>query len=192
MFNGENVLIAADTSGSMIAPLNPRSKVTYFDIGVLMCMIARAACENSVVGMFGDFFKTISVGKSNILNNVQEIYRREGEVGYSTNGWTVLKYALESNVKFDRIMIFTDCQMYGSGYNAYRNRDINDYWKQYKSENPESKLYLFNLAGYGTSPIKIEDNDVYMLSGWSDKVFDVLNNIEKGHTALDEIGSIEL
>lgn len=193
LFGSDNVLCATDVSGSMITPLNPRSSVQYFDVGALLCMIAKKASLNSCAGMFGNTFKTIQVGNQ-ILNNVQEIYKREGEVGYSTNGYKVLEWAQGHNQGFDRIMMFTDCQLYNSGRSRYSNDDrINGMWKNYKAKYPNAKLYLFDLAGYGAGvPVEMCDNDVHLIAGWSDKVFDILHRIEQGQSAVDEINSIQL
>jgi 60 kDa SS-A/Ro ribonucleoprotein len=52
-----------------------------------------------------------------------------------------------------------------------------------------AKLYLFDLAGYGTTPINvIENQSVFLIAGWSDKIFDILSAIEDGS---DAVGVIE-
>ncbi|MNT51452.1 hypothetical protein D3C72_1884170 [compost metagenome] len=53
-------------------------------------------------------------------------------------------------------------------------------------------MYLFDLAGYGTTPLKTDSSDVFLIAGWSDKLFDVLAAIEDGQNALSEINAIEL
>jgi hypothetical protein len=53
-------------------------------------------------------------------------------------------------------------------------------------------LYLFDLAGYGQLPMRLAEPDVYLIAGWSDRVFDVLSAIDKGEDALDVINSIEI
>jgi hypothetical protein len=67
-----------------------------------------------------------------------------------------------------------------------------DVWKRYKKIAPAAKLYLFDLAGYGATPLNVLRDDVFLIAGWSDKVFDVLAAIEKGSDALEIINSIEL
>lgn len=186
----DNVLVATDVSGSMIQPVSPRSSVQMFDIGALLCMIAKKACKNSTAGMFGSDFKVLKMASGQILNNVQDIYNREGEVGYSTNGYKVLEWALGHNQGFDRIMMFTDCQLYNSNNDEV---GINTNWKKYRAKYPSAKLYLFDLQGYGAGvPVQMYDNGVHLISGWSDKVFDILHRIEQGQSAVDEINSIQL
>ena len=57
---------------------------------------------------------------------------------------------------------------------------------------PQAKLYLFDLAGYGTSPLDLAEQDVYLIAGWSEKIFDVLSAVDNGADALSEIRKIVL
>ena len=66
------------------------------------------------------------------------------------------------------------------------------YWRAYKGNNPESELYLFDLAGYGTTGVSVLDNDVYLVSGWSDKIFNMLAALKEGGGAVDKIKKIVL
>ncbi|RZK38063.1 MAG: TROVE domain-containing protein [Hymenobacter sp.] len=184
------VLLACDVSGSMQQPVSAKSKVLLYDVGLMLAMLLQSRCKNVQVGMFGDKWKTINVPRNQILSNVQEFYKREGEVGYSTNGYLVIKDLIERSVKMDKVMLFTDCQLWNS---TAANDHIQSLWSRYKKEiAPEAKLYLFDLKGYGQSPLQLLQKDVYLLSGWSDKVFDVLDALEKGGAAQDEITKIEL
>lgn len=182
------VLLACDVSGSMQKPVSPKSKIQLFDIGLMLAMLLQSRCKNVSVGMFGDSWKTITVPKNNVLSNVQEFYRREGEVGYSTNGFLVIKDLLKRRVVMDKVMMFTDCQLWNSRGGADH---IHTLWVQYKQKvAPKAKLYLFDLAGYGQTPLRIIQDDVYLLAGWSDKIFSVLDALEDGKQSLDEINSI--
>ncbi|MDR1181999.1 MAG: hypothetical protein LBL13_08475 [Bacteroidales bacterium] len=89
----------------------------------------------------------------------------------------------------DKIMIFTDCQLWNSNGGDAQLKDV---WKKYKTIAPDARLYLFDLAGYGQVPLDIADNDVHLIAGWSDKVFDILSAIDNGSDALKEIRAIEL
>src|SRR3569833_299996 len=104
------VLLACDVSGSMQQPVSAKSKVLLYDVGLMLAMLLQSRCKNVEVGMFGDTWKTITVPRNNILGNVQEFYRREGEVGYSTNGYLVIQDLIYRNTAVDKVMIFTDCQ----------------------------------------------------------------------------------
>jgi hypothetical protein len=185
------VLLACDVSGSMGQRISAKSKVANFDIGLMLAMLLQSRCKNVQVGIFGDTWKTIAVPRTNILAGVQELYKRANEVGYSTNGYLVIKAMLERKVQMDKIMLFTDCQLWDS--KAAGSQHIEFYWNRYKATvAPGAKLYLFDLAGLGQSPLRLLQNDVYLVAGWSDKVFDVLAALEEGASALDAINKIEL
>jgi len=185
-----SVVIACDVSGSMQKAVSPRSKILLYDIGLILGMLMQSRCKNVISGMFGDKWKVINMPKRSILSNVDEYYRREGLVGYSTNGFKVIQDLIFKRKAMDKIMIFTDTQMWNSTGGPERFDTV---WRQYKSKiAPNAKLYLFDLAGYGQSPIDIKQNDVYLLAGWSDKIFDMLYAIEKGSDAIAAIKAMSL
>ena len=185
------VLLACDVSGSMQTPVSAKSKILLYDVGLMLAMLLQSRCKNVEVGIFGDTWKTITVPRNNILGNVQEFYRREGEVGYSTNGYLVIKDILQRKVQMDKVFMFTDCQLWNSHANSML--DIQTMWLRYRAEVwPNAKLYLFDLKGYGQAPLQILRNDVYLVAGWSDKVFEVLAALENGGSALDAINNVEL
>jgi 60 kDa SS-A/Ro ribonucleoprotein len=183
------VVIAADVSGSMQKPISAKSKVLNYDIGLMLAMLLKNRCDNAITGMFGDTWKVINVPNKNILANVQEFYRREGEVGYSTNGYLVVKDLLQRNKVVDKVMLFTDCQLWNSKNSG---ENIAALWKQYKKIVPAAKLYLFDMAGLGNTPLNVLRDDVYLIAGWSDKIFNVLNAIEEGSSAVKLIDAITL
>lgn len=189
-----NVLVAADVSGSMQRPVSDRSSVQNFDIGILLSMLLKSKCASVVSGMFGDIWKVINLPQESILANTLEMHRREGEVGYSTNGHKVVEWMIQNNVRMDKVMIFTDCQMWDSENHRgwYVDRGLSKTWHQYKAMFPEAKLYLFDLSGYGHSPLNLAEPDVYLIAGWSEKVFDILSAIDHGEDALSEIRKIVL
>ena len=182
------VAIACDVSGSMQTTISPKSKVMNYDIGLLLGMLLQFRCKSVVTGMFGTDFKIVNLPKSSILQNVDELHNREGEVGYSTNGHLVLRELEQKGVKADKVMIFTDCQMWNSDEDS---RDsMHTAWSSYKKFHPTAKLYLFDLSGYGDTPVSLMGGNVYLIAGWSDKVFDVLTAYDEGSTAVEHIQEI--
>lgn len=186
---GTSVVIAADVSGSMQKPVSPKSKILLYDIGLLMSMILQSQCKNVITGMFGDRWKRVSMPKNSILRNVNEFYKREGEVGYSTNGYLVIEDLISRRENVDKVMLFTDTQMWNSNGNTH---SFENSWNRYKSINPNAKLYIFDLAGYGKQPLDVRKNDVYLIAGWSDKIFDVLNALEDRKSAVQMIEKVVL
>lgn len=188
-----SICIACDVSGSMQTPISEKSKVLLYDIGLMLGMLLQSRCAQVQTGMFGDTWKIINMSRKNILGNVQEFYSREGEVGYSTNGHKVLEDLIARHQIVDKIMLFTDCQLWNSDPSqSSATASLHARWIQYKKMAPKAKLYLFDLAGHGQTPVDVRANDVYLIAGWSDKVFDVLTALEEGRQALSEIEKITL
>jgi len=183
------VLIACDVSGSMQKGVSLKSKVLLFDIGLMLGMLMQSKCKRVVTGMFGERWKIINMPNRGVLSNVDQYYKREGEVGYATNGYKVIDDLINRNVVMDKIMLFTDCQMWNSKNDG---SSIEQSWKNYKKVAPNAKLYLFDLAGYGNIPLSFQRDDVCLIAGWSDKVFDVLHSIENGESAVEKIKQVVL
>ena len=188
------VLVAADVSGSMQQPVSKKSSVQNYDIAILLSMLLKSKCKSVVSGMFGDTWKVMNLPQDNILANTLEMHRREGEVGYCTNGYKVIEWLIKKKMPMDKVMIFTDCQMWDSDhyYLGYNEKEIKDSWHTYKSMFPEAKLYLFDLAGYGQMPLSLAEKDVYLIAGWSDRIFEVLSAIDNGEDALSVINKIDV
>ncbi len=183
------VVIAADVSGSMQKTISAKSRIQFYDIGLMLAMMLKSKSKNAITGMFGDSWKIINVPGKQVLASVQEFRKREGEVGYSTNGYLVIKDFLTRKQAVDKIMMFTDCQLWNSNSNT---DNIVQLWRQYKGMVPHARLYLFDLAGLGKSPLEILKDDVYLIAGWSDKIFNVLEALENGSTAMEMINQIKL
>ena len=183
------VVIACDVSGSMQTAISEKSSVEMYDIGLLMGQILQSRCKNVITGFFGDTWKITNFVKGNVLYNTLDLRRREGEVGYSTNGHLVINWLNTSDIEVDKVMIFTDCQL----WNSRGGSSISAEWSKYRARYPNARLYLFDLSGGGTSPIDLMvDKNVAQIAGWSDKVFEVLDSVEKDDKVLDSINGIQL
>ena len=181
---GTRVLLASDTSGSMCSPVSWKSNVMYYHIGILLSMLMKQRCPQAVTGMFGDIWKEYFLPSVNVLENTEAMLKRQGEVGYATNGHKVIDWLIQEHRVMDKVMLFTDMQLWN---NHRLDRELPDSWNKYKLMAPDAKLYIFDLAGYGQSPITMVREDVFCIAGWSDKVFDLLAALERGESAIDEI-----
>jgi len=184
------VLLACDVSGSMQQPVSPRSKVLLYDVGLVLAMLLQSRCQHVVTGLFGDCWQRVTLPQGQVLRNVQELYRREGEVGYATNGYLVIQDLRQRREVVDKVMIFTDCQLWNTAGDASLAQE----WAAYRANvAPQARLYLFDLAGLGTTPLDVRTQDgVFLVAGWSDKIFDVLAALEDDGNALAEIEKIDL
>ena len=184
-----SVVIACDVSGSMQRVISPKSKIMVYDIGLMLGMLLQARCNNVTTGLFGDKWKVINLPKRSILNNVNQLYQRANEVGYSTNGHLVIQSLTKRKKIVDKVMLFTDMQLWNS---RFTSSSLASAWKSYKKIAPNAKLYLFDLAGHGNTPLSAQRNDVYLIAGWSDKVFNILHSMDNANSAIAEIKKIEI
>ena len=184
--SGSSTIIACDVSGSMEHAISKNSSVERFDIGIILGSIANQFCGHTITGMFGDDWKVVPMAKSGgILRSALEMHKREGEVGYSTNGYKVIDYLLDNDIGVDRIMIFTDCQMWDSEGRrrrifGYDRDDISfaERFLRYQRKYTGVKLYCFDLSGYGNVSIPQTTKNVCLIGGWSDRVFDFVEAFE--------------
>ena len=183
-------LIASDVSGSMTwEPISKNSSVFPYDIGIMLGSMAHQFCNDSITGIFGTTWKPIPMSRrSGILSNISEMHRHDQEVGWATNGHKVIEYLLENDIKVDRLMIFTDCQMWDSGHDSAFALTFIRYQRKY----PDVKLYLFDLSGYGNIVVPQDTKNVCLIAGWSDKIFDFMKMYEQtGYSAIDKIRAIK-
>lgn len=206
--SGTSTLIACDVSGSMEKEISKNSSVQRFDIGIMLGMTANRFAGNTITGMFGDDWKVLPMSRTDgILKNTMEMHRREGEVGYSTNGYKVIDYLLDNDIKVDRIMIFTDAQMWDSRRGRRRSRSLFDdseyeevsfaeKFLLYQRRYPDVKLYSFDLSAYGNLMVPQDTRGVCIIGGWSDKIFDFISAFEEigttgGNVAIKKIKAIK-
>ncbi len=184
-----SVLLACDVSGSMCSPVSPKSTVECYDIGLMLAMLLKRRCRRVVSGIFGDRWEVINMPSNNILQSATDLRKLDGKVGYSTNGFKVIDYLIKNKTIIDKVMFFTDCQMWNS---TGSNNTFEKSWNRYRQIAPNAKLYIFDLAGYGQSPLRILNSGVYLIGGWSDKVFDILSAVDNGESAMEKIMSVEV
>jgi len=184
-----SVLIACDMSGSMQHPISPKSVIENYEVGLTLGMLLKSRCKLAMIGIFGEYYKIINLPATNILANTDYLDDKIGEVGHSTNGYLAIDDLIKRKQIIDKVFMFTDCQLWDS--TGYDNQ-LCDSWSEYKKIAPDAKLYLFDLAGYGDTPISVLRPDVFFIAGWSDKVFEILEAIENGSTAIKEIEKIAL
>jgi len=190
------IVIATDTSGSMSSTVSERSTVLMQEVGMVLSMLLQTRCEATITGIFGERYKRINLPKDNVLANTHNTNRLSGEVGHSTNGYLVVQDLIDRKVMVDKVMLFTDCQLWNDedSYSRYfggsSHKQFNTVWTEYKKLCPQAKLYIFDLQGYGNTPVSVQSGDVYLLAGWSEKVFGILDAIEHGSDAVAEIRKI--
>ncbi len=193
----DRIHISVDTSGSMSVPMSKMSSMKLQDTGLIMAMLLQEVSPLVEVSIFGDTLKRVNLTKGNILGNTDKLSKYSDMVGSSTNGYLIPRDLIDRKVVMDRVVVFTDCQLYRSSqYGAWgspRPESFEALWKRYRKEvAPEAKLYIFDLAGYGNTPVSVNSDGVYLISGWSEKAFDMIDAYENGSSAIKRIEEIVL
>lgn len=178
------VAVAIDMSGSMNSQFGSTS-LMYVQVGMFMAMTISDLCDNVYTYAFATGCKTINPPQGAILENTISFINND-DIGYGTEGYKVIQDLIKSKKVVDKILIFSDCQLYGGSTETA--------WKTYlKDVNPNAKMYVFDLAGYGTSFVKLNGNSAYQISGFSDKVFEYFEKMEQDpNFIINEIESVQL
>lgn len=149
-------------------------------VGALLAMLLRQRCRSVVTGAFGTRCEARTFPTGNALAATRSITGPDMQqsVGYGTDIPSVVNYLIANNLILDKVMLFTDCQTVGNTAEA---------WSRYKRIAPNAKLYVFDLTGYGNTPLSLYKEDFVFISGWSDQVFSMLHAIENGSSVIEQI-----
>lgn len=186
-------VILTDNSGSMRGDagggslVSAYSKRTTASIANLFAAMYWLKAENTYVGVFGDRLEQPKLDRTkSLFENYKVIDRVGAGIGGGTEhgAFECFRNLIEAKTKVDRVVMFTDCQLgegwYGEG--SWRSDgpesqgSFNKLYKQFKAINPEAKVYCVDLKGHGNT---LFSDGAFCLSGWSDKIFDLMEMIEK-------------
>ncbi|MBS1604098.1 MAG: hypothetical protein JST42_15625 [Bacteroidetes bacterium] len=179
---GSVSVIAMDVSNSMRRPVSAGSRVLRFDIAPLLAMLWKSRGEKVITGIVGNTWKPVELPDGPVLLSTDELRQREGEAGYAINAHLVIEDLVRKQQVVDKVLVFTDTRLWDNrAYNQGVGANLGDWWRHYRSSiSPYARLYLFDLAGYGGKPLEIPENGVSLLSGWNERIFDVLAALDSG------------
>lgn len=161
-FSGQT-LVVIDQSGSMAGDNIQRASL----FGAILCK--KLACD--VIG-FSDEAHYIGYNPKDSVMTITEKFMKANYGG--TNFHAPFKLA---NKKYDRIIILSDMQ----GWIDYDTplKIFTAYCEKYKA-NP--LIYSWDLTGYGT--IQFPQDKIFLLAGWSEKIFDIMLFLEEDRNKL--------
>ena len=179
--------ILADVSWSMqSAKVSGKSNVSCSDVATLYSSIASSFCKKSIVYAFSSEIKQVVPASSDIFANMESIQNSISHNG--TNGYLAIKELIDSGKSVDRIIIFTDMQIWDDN-TMFRQDDGQAFQTEFlrykNSVNPNVKLYCVNLAGYPGVMMPEGYPNVYTISGFSDKMFDFVKNQDARFEAIE-------
>jgi hypothetical protein len=180
----DNTLVAIDSSGSMGNTINEKSIVTSCEVGGALAAIIAFATEFSHTVQFDADCRVLKPSSSamGLIKNATDT------PGGTTYGHKVMEHAIRSGKSYKRIMFFTDMILYhvGSFYGMRSTNELRKTILEYRKKvNKDVKIFFFDVAGYAnSSPIAKNDENIWTIHGWTEKIFSLIKILEEG-------GSIE-
>jgi 60 kDa SS-A/Ro ribonucleoprotein len=180
-------VIAMDVSNSMRRPVDGLSGVQRFDVAPLLAMLWKSRGSQLVTGIIGNNWRPLELPAKPALLTVDEFRTHEGEAGYAINSWLVLKDLTRRQQVVDRVLIFTDYRLWDNrSFNQPAGTDLGRCWRQYRNQcAPQAKLYLFDLAGYGSRSLECLEDGVFLIAGWKERMIDILEAVDAGRDLME-------
>lgn len=199
---GDRIAVCVDVSGSMGSAITGnRGSVTSntrcIDVAALIgSSIARTNPEADVIS-FGTNARLVPGfnPRDSVMTNASKLASEGNVVGHGTNASAAMQVVANSKKKYDFIIFISDMQSWIDSGGSWGAPGLTQMWENYKGKNKNAKLAEINLQPYGNSQLNHSDPRVMNIGGFSDAVFDVLN--EFAHRAdnakfLDVINKVQL
>jgi 60 kDa SS-A/Ro ribonucleoprotein len=174
-------LVVVDESGSMTWDERP------IDIAALFAAVILKANPDADLMMFSGHARYVSVNMDCSLLSIQQQIALRAVAG-GTNFHDVFDRA---DKVYGRIVILSDMQGWMPDKYASGGAPTKAFANYRKRTGGDPHVYSFDLQGYGT--VMFPERNVYGLSGFSEKVFDIMALLEQDRDALvHEIESVQL
>lgn len=175
-------VIAMDVSNSMRRTLHSHITAQCFDVAPLLAMLWKSRGNQVITGIIGNTWKPFEFAARPALLTVDEFRAHEGEAGYAINAWLVLQDLLRRKQVVDRVLIFTDCRLWDNRrFHQQAGADLGRWWRLYREQlAPHAKLYLVDLPGHSPKNVEMLPDDVFMVTGWKERLIDILGIIDAG------------
>ncbi len=166
-----NTLIALDSSGSMAG--RPQT------IGSLFAAVLVKASGADLM-VFSDEARYLT------LNRRDSTLTAANSISFASGGTNFNAIFERANRRYDRIVILSDMQGWIGG--GAPVKPFADYQQRHQVA---SRVFSFDLKGLGT--LQFPQERVYCLAGWSDRVFEIMQKLDRDPEALvREVESVPL
>jgi hypothetical protein len=124
-----------------------------------------------------------------VLQRQAAVLAIDEDVGNSTNGWKAIDYLRERGEPVERIVVFTDMQIWdNTPFTARDSQTVKDTFDAYRDEvSADTALYLVDLAAYGDLVTPEGYENVYNISGWSEDILRFIKQAEKPNQIIEKI-----
>ena len=206
-----NVAILVDHSGSCRGDAGGSSAVSAFSqtstamIGNLFGSMMAYRQKNVYVGLFGDELIDVPMDRNMKMLDFNKMSFNKGAycgVGTEAGIYDFMRKCIDEKKKVDNVVVFSDCQI-GSGERSFtpwygmkgsdRGQHFHELFKEFKKLNPMCNWIVVNLRQSGGTSVFDKSMRILNISGWSEKIFDVIKSNCKGWDAvIKEIEAIEI
>lgn len=173
--------IFADISGSMEQPVSEKSKISCMNAASLMCAIAAKTSDLPYLFAFAEELTPVRYSMADTVIGISKKIQECDPGNCSTNAYKCIRWLTENGLAPDRIIIISDMQTYDSGNSFSDDQDsVQAAWSDYLKVDGTGKTWLHcvHINGYGDNPVQVKGR-VSMVAGFSEKIFSVLDEIEK-------------
>jgi 60 kDa SS-A/Ro ribonucleoprotein len=184
----ERIAILLDESGSMSG--------LPFHYGKVLAASMLLALGDTQVVLYGFATEARRINISSIKKSPFDWIEDLNPNGGGTYFSAPLNKLTETKTKADKLIIFTDMQLYDANHDWRRTENLGNfdkYHQEYLKISPKVKTLFWNLAGYSTGTSLKLNNQVMEVSGFSESMLNIVAKIWDNPFALiEEIEAIEL
>ena len=204
-----NTAVLIDHSGSVRGDGGGSSKVSAFSktttamIGNLFGSMLAFSQDNVYIGLFGDRLINVPMDRNKgLLEFNKESFRIGGSCGGGTeNGiFDFMEDAIRNNKRVDNLVIFSDMVIGSGGYTSWYGTSskraggtFQEVFRRFKKVNPQCNTISIDMKQTSGKSVFDKSLNVVQISGWSDKIFDIIATSTKGYGELiKQIEKIEI
>lgn len=172
-----DTLVLVDCSGSMNwAKISGRSTISIKEAAGCLAGILAKSCNSAFVYSWASTFQLLDVRSNDSVSNIISKILN-ANVGGATLAYKPLVDATEKGLHADRIVLLSDMQCYHPGANNFQTA-LTEYRKKV---NRNVWLHSINLNAHDcSSQVAGGQENINLVSGFSDKILSTLMEAEKG------------
>lgn len=190
--------ILIDRSGSMDYPISSKSTVSATNIALLLGAIMLKKSTADVYVFASEISRINPISRKTPVIEIMQIIEHKN-VGKATYLDTALKYILNSDIKYDNLIILSDGDCYFSTKNP-KSFTLQSWGGSFTSTDSLAnilfkqkvikKLYLNNLLGNDFAIVNTDDYRKNLITGFSEKIVDIINIYSSIGTKASDIRNI--
>ena len=192
--------VRGDSGGTSI--VSAFSKTTTAMIGNLFGAMLSWSQRDVYLGLFGDRLIPVPLDRSKgLLKFNSETFIAGAKCGGGTeNGlYIFLNECIKNKKRVDNLVIFSDMVIGSGGRGGWDNSSraglgtFQELFKKFKEVNPMCNTISIDMRQTSGKTVMDKSLNILQISGWSEKIFDLIDVNCKGYDALiKEIDSIQI